>query len=346
MFEVLGFTVLTLCALGALAAIILFFVAKKFKVEEDPRIEVVEGMLPGANCGGCGFAGCKGLAEGLVKQDDISALYCPVGGGSVMKDIADYLGKSAPEKEPMVAVVKCSGSCELRPRTTVFDGAASCAVTASLYGGETGCSYGCLGNGDCQVVCNFGAISINPETKLPEIDDSKCTACGACVKACPKGVIELRKKAIKDRKVYVACSNKDKGGVARKACKVACIGCSKCQKVCPFDAITIENNLAYIDASKCKLCRKCVLECPTGAIKEINFPPRKAAPAPAPKAAPAPKPVAEAKPVAETKPVAKAVESKPVAESKPTEVKVTETKVTEPVVSAESKSDNNLESKA
>ena len=311
MSGVLGFTILTLCALGILAAVILYVVAQKFKVYEDPRIDTVESMLPGANCGGCGFPGCRGMADALVKQDDISSLYCPVGGASVMSPIAEFLGKAVAEKEPQVAVVRCGGNYAKRPRTNVFDGAKSCAVAASLYGGETGCTYGCLGLGDCVSVCNFGAISINPETGLPEVDEEKCTACGACVKACPKMVIELRRKGVKNRRVYVSCINKDKGAVARRSCTAACIGCGKCVKTCPFEAITLENNVAYIDFNKCKLCRKCVAECPTGAIVEVNFPARvvkealkadaaktvAAKPAAAEKAAPKP---AEAAPAAET----------------------------------------------
>ena len=139
--EVLLYTVLTLCVLGILAALILYFVAQKFKVEEDPRIDEVEKMLPGANCGGCGFAGCRGLADALVKRADISSLFCPVGGAEVMKTVAAYLGKAAPEKEPQVATVRCGGSCEKRPRINAYDGVTSCAVAASLYGGETGCTY-------------------------------------------------------------------------------------------------------------------------------------------------------------------------------------------------------------
>lgn len=275
MNETLLFTILVLVGLGVLSAVILYFVAQKFKVYEDPRIDQSEAMLPGANCGGCGFPGCRGLASALVEQDDISALYCPVGGAATMKTVADFLGKAAPEKEPAVAVIRCAGSFCNRPRTNSFDGANSCAVISSLYGGETGCTWGCLGKGDCVVVCNFDAIHINPETGLPEVDADKCTACGACVKACPKMIIELRKKGIKDRRIFVSCVNKDKGAVARKSCAVACIGCGKCVKACPFEAITLENNLAYIDYKKCKLCRKCVSECPTGAIWEVNFPPKK-----------------------------------------------------------------------
>ena len=118
-------------------------------------------------------------------------------------------------------------------------------------------------------------IHINPETLLPEVNEEKCTACGACVKACPKMIIELRKKGPKSRRIFVSCVNKDKGSIARKACTAACIGCGKCEKTCPFGAITVENNLAYIDDNKCRLCRKCVEVCPTGAIFSLNFPPKK-----------------------------------------------------------------------
>ena len=321
--QVLLFTILTLCALGILSAVILYFVARKFRVEEDPRIDEVEKMLPGANCGGCGFAGCRGMADALVKRDDISDLFCPVGGGDCMKAIASYLGKAAAEKQPEVATVRCGGTCAKRPRTNAYDGAKSCAVAASLYVGETGCAYGCLGYGDCVAACAFDAIRMNPETGLPEVDPDKCTACGACVKACPKKVIELRKKWPKNRAVYVSCVSKDKGAVVMKACKAGCIGCGKCVKVCAFGAITVENNLAYIDPQKCKLCRKCVNECPTGAIRLVGMDPlpkepkAPAAPA-APKTAPAaPKaaPAAE-KPAAEKKEAPKAAE-KPAAPKAP-----------------------------
>ncbi len=275
MNEVMIYTVATLVALGLLSALVLWFVAQKFKVHEDPRIDTVNGMLPGANCGGCGLPGCRALAELLVREDDISSLYCPGAGNATMSSIASLLGKAAPEKEPSVAEVRCGGSCAKRPRTNVYDGATSCAVAASLYGGETGCTFGCLGNGDCVTVCRFDAIRMDAETGLPVVDESKCTACGVCVKACPKMLIELRKQGVKNRRVYVSCRNMDKGAVARKACEVACIACGKCEKACAFEAITIDKNIAFIDSSKCKLCRKCVAECPTGAIVEVNFPAKK-----------------------------------------------------------------------
>lgn len=267
-------TVAVLGILGGLLAIILYFVAQKFKVYEDPRIDEVEKVLPGANCGGCGFAGCRAFAEALVKSDDFTNLYCPVGGNDTMNNAASTLDRVAEAKDPMIAVVRCNGTCANRPKTNQYEGATSCAVVSALYGGETGCTYGCLGKGDCELSCPFDAIHMNPETGLPVVDEDKCTACGACVKACPKMIIELRKKGPKGRRIFVSCINKDKGGIAKKACSTACIGCAKCFKTCPFEAITMSNNLAYIDFNKCKLCRKCVEVCPTNAIHEIHFPPR------------------------------------------------------------------------
>jgi Na+-translocating ferredoxin:NAD+ oxidoreductase subunit B len=267
--------ILVLGGIGALSAVILFFVAQKFKVFEDPRIDEVEAILPAANCGGCGFPGCRGFADACVKADTLDGLNCPVGGSEVMMQVAGVLGMEANALDPMIAVVRCSGTCEHRPRTNQYDGATSCSVAANLYGGETGCSFGCLGLGDCEVSCDFDAIHVNPETGLPEVDEDKCTACGACVKACPKIIIELRKKGPKSKRIFVSCVNKDKGALTKKSCAVGCIGCSKCQKECPHDAITIEKNLAYIDYTKCRLCRKCVVVCPTSAIVELNFPPRK-----------------------------------------------------------------------
>lgn len=270
--------VIVLGAIALIAAVVLFVVSKKFAVVEDPRIEQVQEALPGANCGGCGFPGCSGLADALVKGADsgsIDGLFCPVGGTEVMGQVADLLGMAVANTEPMVAVVRCNGTCEHRPRIAVYDGLMTCAAMHSTGAGETGCGFGCLGCGDCVSACQFDAIHMNPETGLPEVVDDKCTSCGACVKACPRHIIELRKKGPKNRRIYVQCVNKDKGAVARKSCQVACIGCGKCEKVCKFDAINIENNLSYIDFNKCRLCTKCVDECPTNAIVKVNFPMKK-----------------------------------------------------------------------
>ena len=267
--------VISLGVIGAIGAIILYLASKKFEVYEDPRIAQVQEILPAANCGGCGYPGCSGFATACVNSESLDGLFCPVGGSEVMGKVAGILGKEASSADATVAVVRCNGTCEARPKINQYDGVKSCAVASSLYGGETGCSFGCHGYGDCVTVCNFDAIFINPVTGIAEVIEDKCTSCGACVKACPKNLIELRKKGPKSRRIFVSCMNKDNGVIAKKACTNACIGCSLCFKECAFDAIKIENNLAYIDHNKCRLCRKCVDVCPTNAIHELNFPPKK-----------------------------------------------------------------------
>ena len=267
--------VISLGVIGAIGAIILYLASKKFEVYEDPRIAQVQEILPAANCGGCGYPGCSGFATACVNSESLDGLFCPVGGSEVMVKVAGILGKEASSADATVAVVRCNGTCEARPKINQYDGVKSCAVASNLYGGETGCSFGCHGYGDCVTVCNFDAIFINPVTGIAEVIEDKCTSCGACVKACPKNLIELRKKGPKSRRIFVSCMNKDKGVIAKKACTNACIGCSLCFKECAFDAIKIENNLAYIDHNKCRLCRKCVDVCPTNAIHELNFPPKK-----------------------------------------------------------------------
>ena len=267
--------VIVLGGIALIAAIVLFVASKKFAVFEDPRIAQVNALLPGANCGGCGFAGCGGMADALVKGADkgsIDGLNCPVGGADVMGQVADLLSMAIANGEPKVAVVKCNGSCEYRAKVNEYAGLRTCAAMHACGAGETLCGFGCLGCGDCVKACQFGAIRINDETGLPEVDEEKCTACGACGKACPRGIIELRKKGLKGRRVFVSCVNKDKGAVSMKACKVSCIGCGKCASVCKFEAITIGQNLSYIDPNKCRLCRKCVEACPTHAIQAVNFP--------------------------------------------------------------------------
>lgn len=274
--------VIVLGVIAILAAAVLYVCSKKFAVYEDPRIGQVAEILPGANCGGCGFPGCSGMADALVKGCDagsIDGLNCPVGGAEVMTKVADLLGMAIANSDPKVAVVRCNGTCANRPKIAEYKGLRTCAAMHSCGAGETACGYGCLGCGDCVAACQFGAISINPETGIAEVDEEKCTACGACVKACPRNIIELRKKGVKGRRVYVSCVNKDKGPAAMKACAAACIGCGKCQKECAFEAITIANNVSYIDPDKCRLCRKCEKVCPTHAIIAVNFPAPKPRPA-------------------------------------------------------------------
>ena len=269
------YSAILLASIGIVAAIILYVVSKKFYVYEDPLIAEVDEILPAANCGGCGSPGCKAFAEKLVTSDDISELFCPVGGNDVMKEVASLLGKEVKEQDPTVAVLRCQGGCDVRPKTTIYQGPRSCAISSLVYGGETDCQYGCLGDGDCVDVCDFDAMYMDETTGLPVIITDKCTSCGACVKACPRDIIEMRPRNKRDLKIFVGCLNEDKGGIAKKACSVACIGCSKCEDVCPKDAVVMTDTLAYIDPEICTLCRKCVEVCPTHSIIETNFPPKK-----------------------------------------------------------------------
>lgn len=329
--ELIITAIVALAAVGAVAAVILYFVAQKFKVIEDPRIDEVDEVLPGANCGGCGYAGCRAFAEAIVKAETMEGFFCPVGGNDLGKEIAPLIGAAAVEKKPQIAVIRCSGTPTTSKPKFSYDGPQSCAFTHTLSSGEGGCKYACLGEGDCVDSCDFDAIYMDPETRLPVVKDN-CVACNACVVACPRDVIELRNRGPKDRRIFVSCINMEKGAPAKKNCDVACIGCSKCLKECKFDAIVIKNFLAYIDYEKCTLCRKCVPVCPTNAIHMLNMKPLK--PKPPKVETPVAKDATEAKPLdvkaKAPKPAAKpAVEEKPVAPAEPKESPVVDVKVEE-----------------
>lgn len=275
-------SIIVLGGIGIVSAAVLYVVAKKFHVDEDPRIALVEAVLPGANCGACGRSGCHDFATACVNASSLDSLYCPGAGNEGMKAIAEITGLAAEARQPLVAVIRCNGACDNRPQRAVYDGARSCAILNAVAAGASDCSYGCLGLGDCVGACRFDAISIDPATGLPVVDQDKCTGCGACAKSCPRHLIELRPMGPKGRRIYVACANRERGAVAMKECKVSCIGCGKCSRTCPFGAITVTDNLAYIDPALCRLCRKCVGECPTSAIHADNFPPRPAVTTPNP----------------------------------------------------------------
>jgi len=242
----------------------LYAASKKFSVEKDPRIEEVNEILPGANCGGCGYPGCSALAEAIVKGD-APASACPVGGAELAEKIGKLLGLEVDASVRKVAKIKCHGDKEKCPPKYEYYGPADCHAIVLLGGGNKGCIYGCVGGGSCVKACNFDALKMG-DNGIPVVDEKKCTACGLCVKACPRNLIELIDV---EKRFIVSCSSKDKGVETKKVCSVGCIGCRLCAKNCPADAITVENNLAYIHAEKCINCGKCEEVCPTKAIIKL-----------------------------------------------------------------------------
>lgn len=251
-------------AIGAFIGVFLGIAGIKFKVEVDPKEEAVLGKLPGNNCGGCGYAGCSGLAAAIAKGEaPVNA--CPVGGEKVAEQIAEIMGVEASNSEPMVAYVHCQGDCEKAKSDYDYTGAEDCRMMAFVpNGGPKTCNSGCLGYGTCVKECPFDAIHI--VNGIAVVDKEKCKACGKCIAVCPKNIISLIPK---NAKQVVACSSTDKGPVATKACTVACIGCGICVKNCPTDAIRVENFHAITDYEKCISCGVCMEKCPKKAI--VNY---------------------------------------------------------------------------
>ena len=253
---------------GAVFGLGLAFAAKKFAVKTDPKVEAVRDVLPGANCGACGFAGCQGYAEAVVKDPNLSPGLCAPGKADVAALVAKITGKVAPEAVPTVATVFCRGDECKASRRFKYDGVKDCRAAILVAGGDKTCQYGCLGYGTCAKACPFEAIKMGPEN-LPIIDREKCTACGVCVAACPKSIIHLIPA---EKKVHILCSSHDKGPVVKKACEIGCIGCGLCAKGCPEGAISMDNNLAVMDYAKCTHCETCVLLCPQRTIKDMLDP--------------------------------------------------------------------------
>jgi electron transport complex protein RnfB len=238
--------VIALSALAFVASFVLAMVARAFAVPTNPKVDEIEGALPGANCGGCGLPGCAELARRIAEgKADVDA--CPVGGEAVARRIAEIVGKAfAGGGTRNVAVVLCGGDDQVAEKRFYYNGVKDCTSAAILFGGDKACRYGCLGLGTCAGVCPFDAIHMLP-SGLPEIDPAKCTACGKCVTACPKKIIKL---APVNRRLHILCSSHDKGAKVRKICAVGCIGCTKCVKEAPVGAISMQDNLAVVDYMK------------------------------------------------------------------------------------------------
>lgn len=261
--------VIVMTIIGLIFGLILAFANKKFAMEVNPLIPLVEDILPKGQCGGCGFAGCAAYAEAVVTNPDVPPNLCIPGKKAVADLVAKLTGKAAAEVEPRIAQVRCKGSITKAIKKYNYAGVEDCIAASLVQGGPKGCQYGCMGFGTCVKNCLFGALSMG-EDGLPVVDEAKCTGCGKCSTVCPKHVIAMVPIGAP---VSVLCNSKDKGAAARKLCSVACIGCGLCAKSCPFGAIKVENNLAVVDAHIClEKCDNptCLAKCPTGAINALT----------------------------------------------------------------------------
>ena len=249
--------ILTLGGLGLIFGIFLGVAYRKFAVEKDPKAEEVLAVLPGANCGACGFPGCSGLAEAIAKGE-APANACKAGGASLAEIVAQVMGVEASAEDAKVARLMCRGGEEKAVRRAKYVGLTDCRSAKTVGSGGKACTFGCLGLGNCVRACPFGAMSMGADG-LPVIDPEICTGCGVCVETCPQGVLSL---VPAQNRVFVACSSTAPGREVRKTCQVGCIACRICERTCEHDAIHVENNLAKIDYSKCTNCGRCAEKCP------------------------------------------------------------------------------------
>ena len=246
---------------GLFIGVFLGVAGKKFAVEVDEREEAILGVLPGNNCGGCGYAGCSGLAAAIVKGEaEVGG--CPVGGAPVAAKVGEIMGVAAGAQVHEVAFVKCGGDCEKAKQEYEYHGLSDCTMVNMMQdGGPKACSYGCLGDGSCVQACPFDAIHI--VNGVAVVDKEACKACGKCIAKCPHHLIELAPYA---QQTFVGCSSHAKGKAVTSACEIGCIGCKKCEKTCPNGAITVTDFCAHIDYSKCTNCGACKEACPRGII--------------------------------------------------------------------------------
>lgn len=257
--------VLTLSGLAVLASLGLGMAAKYFAVKVDPRVEEIEEILPGANCGGCGAAGCSDFARGVV-EGRYKPNACPVGGFDCVAKIARILGQEVELGDRLVAVVLCAGDEDKCGQRYEYNGIYDCTAAAMIQGGPKACTWGCLGLGTCARACPFDAILIT-DRNLAVVDRAKCTACGRCVAACPRSLIKL---VSEKRKTHVVCSSRDSGAEVRKKCSVGCIGCKKCEKAVGGEGIEVVDFLAVVDYAVDIDGHELETLCPTNAIQRVE----------------------------------------------------------------------------
>ncbi|MBN1622636.1 MAG: RnfABCDGE type electron transport complex subunit B [Endomicrobiales bacterium] len=259
-------SILFLGGVGLLFGIGLGIAAKKFAVKLNPKEEEIIGLLPGVNCGACGYPGCSGYAAALI-NGEAEPGKCTVASKEVNSEIARILGKEVAETDRKVAIILCNGGSNCKDKMD-YQGIKDCNIAAAVFGGSKECSSGCLGLGSCAKACPFGAIIQEKPGDVPKIDWNKCTGCGICVSVCPKKIINLVPCKFK---FHILCQSNDKGAIVRKICSVGCIGCGLCVKVCPEKDIVLENNLARMKYDNCNNCGLCFAKCPTKSIKEIKL---------------------------------------------------------------------------
>lgn len=259
--------VISLGAIGLVLGLLLAVASKYLSVEQDERIPLITEALPGANCGGCGFAGCSAFANAVV-EGKAQITGCPVGGTKCSEELAKIMNVELAPVSENVAMVFCRGVNEAAKKKYIYEGFSDCEIANRLAGGDKVCNYGCIGFGNCVKVCQFGAMTVVDGVAI--VDPEKCTACGMCLAACPKSIIRLIPK---DKEYSVRCTSQDKGNKMKDICSAGCIACRLCEKACPTGAIEVVSNIAKIDYSKCTDCGECFKKCPKKII--YKYPPDK-----------------------------------------------------------------------
>lgn len=251
-------SILTFGSLGLLLGVALAYVYKKLSIASGELENKIKAVLPGSNCGACGFPGCAVYAEKIVNEG-IALNRCLPGGKEVAENLAKVMQRDVEYKEPQVAVLICRGGKDECRERFIYDGGTDCRQAYVMHGGNKSCVFGCVGLSHCATVCPFHAITMGKD-HLPIINEKRCTGCGICVRECPKNVLRLIPRS---KLVYLACVSTDKGKQVKDVCTVGCFSCNICVRACPYNALTMVNNLPVMDFSKCTDCGICVHRCPT-----------------------------------------------------------------------------------